>query len=358
MVLGPAFNASGDNQFQQALPGYAYQFPRDFYSHDDFRIEWWYYTGNLEGFDGRKFGYQLTFFRVGLEGAEKISNLSKWKVGQVYFAHMTVTDLKKMKFHFFERINRSGIENAGADSDRLRVWNENWRLTSQGDSHKLEAVDSSTGIHLLLTPVKNLVMHGQEGISKKGSGEGNASHYFSYTRMKTEGTVFIRGEEFKVTGTSWMDHEFSSNQLNRDLVGWNWFSIKLDNHSEIMLYQLRRKDGGTDPFSSGTLVHPDNTTRHLEREQFSISPTGSWTSPHTQTRYPAAWEIALDDWDTRLKIKPDLEDQELFHLRSISGSYWEGSVSVTGVFKGKTVAGTGYVELVGYQKPFKQELPD
>jgi len=344
--------------FRQALPGYQYQFPRDHFSHDDFRIEWWYYTGNLEDSGGKRFGYQVTFFRVGLKGAKKIANPSKWKVGQIYFAHMTVSDIAGGKFHFFERINRKGLINAGAESDRFLVWNEDWVLTGRGGAHRLKAIEAGTGVDLKLTPVKPMVLHGEKGISRKGEKEGNASHYFSYPRMQTTGKVFVEGKEYRVTGTSWMDREFSSDQLNPKLVGWDWFSLKLDNNTEIMLYQLRRKGGGVDPFSSGTLVSAGGVSRHLVNDAFSVEVTNEWTSDKTQTTYPAGWVVTLADSGTRLTVQPDLSDQELTHLRSISGSYWEGSVSIEGTFEGQPIKGKGYVELVGYQKPLKQELPE
>jgi predicted secreted hydrolase len=344
--------------FRPAEPGYAYEFPRDHFSHDDFRIEWWYYTGNLESAEGDRFGYQLTFFRVALEGTKKIANPSKWKIGQIYFAHMTVTDITGKKFHFFERINRKGLNNAGAKSDRLLVWNEDWVLTNRGKAHRLKALESGTGVDLKLIPVKDMMFHGKEGISRKGEREGNASHYFSYTQMRTTGKVFIQGKAYEVTGTSWMDREFSSDQLNPNLTGWDWFSLKLDNNTEIMLYQLRRKDGTVDSFSSGTLVTANSASRHLVKDDFSVEVTGDWTSKKTKITYPAGWVVSLADSDTRLKIQPDLDDQELSNLRSISGSYWEGSVSIEGTYEGRPVKGKGYVELVGYGKPLVQELPE
>ena len=361
MIASPAFGQESTQtspKFQAAVPGYIYQFPRDDFSHDNFRIEWWYYTGNLESEKGRRFGYQMTFFRVGLEGDKPIQNPSKWKVDHIYFAHMTVSDIQNEKFHFFERINRKGIKNSGAESDRFMIWNSDWNLSAVGDTQKIKALENDTGIELSLTPIKGRVFHGKNGISVKGSDKGNASHYFSYTRMKTEGSVYIKGEKFKVTGSSWMDREFSSNPLNPTLVGWDWFSLKLDNQTEIMLYQLRQKDGHIDSHSSGTFVGADQNYHHLTLDKFSISPKSSWTSKKTGTTYPATWEINLPESDTYLKISPDFPDQELYHLRSISGSYWEGSVSIEGRASGKPVTGKGYVELVGYEKALIQDLPD
>ena len=345
--------------FRQALPGYKYKFPRDFYSHDNFRIEWWYYTGNLKSEDeSRFFGYQLTFFRVALDGKNQISNPSQWKVDHIYFAHMTLTDITGEKFHYFERISRKGIGNAGADSNRLMVWNEDWFLTDKNNAHNLKAVELGTGIDLRLVPVKGVVVHGKNGISRKGSEQGNASHYFSYTHMKTTGTVFLKGRSFKVFGTSWMDREYSSNQLNKNLSGWDWFSIKLDNNVELMLYQLRRKTGEADPYSSGSIVLSDGRSRHIKKGDFTITPMGKWTSKKSNITYPAGWIIELPDSDTELTLLPDLPDQELYNLRSIYTSYWEGSVSIKGTVSGKKIKGKGYVELVGYGKALEQALPD
>ena len=352
-------NAEEPPEFSQALPGYTYQFPRDFYSHDDFRIEWWYYTGNLEEVGtSRPFGYQLTFFRVALDTVDSNPNSSKWKVSHIYFAHMTLSDIEGEEFHYFERINRKGIGNAGADSERLMVWNEDWSLKSEDEKHLLEAVESGTGFKLRLVPVKQLVFHGENGISKKGSDVGNASHYFSYTRMKTSGTVLIGGKTYKVLGTSWMDHEYSSNQLNDELSGWDWFSLKLDNQTELMLYQLRLKTGGIDSFSSGTLVSADGVARHLKQNEFIIKPLTQWKSKRSGITYPLGWELELPSLGIKLNLSPDLYDQELYNLRSISASYWEGSVTVDGTISGNPVKGKGYVELVGYGKPLMQDLPD
>ena len=345
--------------FSQVLPGYAYQFPKDFNSHDDFRVEWWYYTGNLEEIEtARPFGYQLTFFRVTLNNEGANPNQSQWKLGHVYFAHMTLTDIDGEKFYYFERINRKGVGNAGADADRLMVWNEDWFLEGKGKMHSLKAMESGTGIELQLVPEKKLVIHGNNGISKKGSEKGNASHYFSYTRMKTTGQIFVKGKAYNVIGSSWMDHEYSSNQLNDELVGWDWFSLKLDDKTELMLYLLRRKTGGVDSFSSGTFIAADGSSRHIKQEEFIVRPLSYWTSKKSGIVYPASWELKLPNFGIKLTLSPDLNEQELYDLRSISASYWEGSVSVEGTIRGDSIKGKGYVELVGYGKPLIQDLPE
>lgn len=357
-VLTTGFATAQPPPFQQALPGYSYHFPRDFYAHNDFKLEWWYYTGNLEDESGRPFGYQLTFFRVALDGAGKIQNPSRWKIENVYFAHMALSDIEANEFLFFERINRAGLGSAGAAPDRPLVWNEDWTLTQQEKRHRLKAMESGTGLDLSLVPLKDLVIHGESGVSVKSEAEGNASHYFSYTRMQTEGSIFIKGREYRVRGTSWMDHEFSSNPLAEGQIGWDWFSLKLDNQTEIMLYRIRLKNGGTEPRSSGTLVSPGGAGRHLRLSDFTIAATGKWTSPRTGTSYPSGWEVSLPNDQIYLQITPDMPAQELYELRSISGSYWEGSVTVSGRYGELPVKGKGYVELVGYDQALQTKLPE
>ena len=149
-----------------------------------------------------------------------------------------------------------------------------------------------------------------------------------------------------------MDHEFSCYQLNDNLIGWDWFSIKLDNQIDLMLYQLRNKNGGKDPNSSGTLISADGQSRHILDNEFSIIPIKFWTSPHTNATYPSSWTLTLPEGT--LKVTTDFPDQELYGLRSISGSYWEGSVTIKGKLQGQPVSGKGYVELVGYEKPLIQ----
>ena len=326
------------SSFRPALPGYEYRFPRDFYSHDEFRIEWWYYTGHLEDAAGRSFGYQLTFFRVALDGEGKVNNPSQWKIGHIYFAHMTLSDIENEKFYFFERINRAGLGQAGAESDQLKVWNEDWSLTENDKAHHLKAREGEVEFDLKLTPSKPLVIHGRDGVSQKGEASGNASHYFTFTRMWTEGQVTLKGKTYQVKGLSWMDHEFSSNQLNKEQIGWDWFSVQLDNDTELMLYQIRKKNGAIEKNSSGTWVDAGGRGTHLVFSEYFIQPEGQWVSQQSGTTYPAGWTLEVPKHGIRLKVTPEMANQELHHLRSISTSYWEGSVKVSGPVKGR-VAG-------------------
>jgi predicted secreted hydrolase len=346
------------SSFRPALPGYEYRFPRDLYSHDDFRIEWWYYTGHLEDAAGRSFGYQLTFFRVALDGKGKVNNPSQWKIGHIYFAHMTLSDIENEKFYFFERINRAGLGQAGAESDQLKVWNEDWSLTQNGKAHHLKAREGEVAFDLKLTPSKPIVFQGRDGVIQMGEAAGNAWQYFSFTRMRTEGQVILKGKTYRVKGLSWMDHEFSSSQLNKEQIGWDWFSVQLDNDTELMLYQIRKKNGAIEKNSSGTWVDAGGRGTHLVFSEYFIQPEGQWVSQQSGTTYPATWTLEVPKHGIRLKVTPEMANQELHNLRSISTSYWEGSVKVSGTVKGQPVTGKGYVELVGYTQPLKQELPE
>ena len=348
LFLGPPVQA---DQFEHALPGRVFSFPRDHFSHPEFRTEWWYYTGHLYPRDGRSYGYQLTFFRSALrrETLEK----SRWAASTLYFGHFALTDENKKVFRFRERISRGALGQAGARTDRLEVWIDDWRVTMEGSDHVLVARDPSMAIRLRLTPSKGPIIHGIDGVSQKAEGEGYASHYYSMTRMRTQGELTVDGEVLTADGLSWMDHEFMSNQLRDTQVGWDWFSIQLDHNTELMLYVIRHQDGRPDPYSSGTLIYPDGSSRHLRLKEFEIHVLGTWKSKATATSYPARWRIHAPHSDIDLMLNPTVPDQELTTQESTQITYWEGSVTVNGTYGGKPVVGVGYVELTGYAQPFE-----
>ena len=345
---------AGAQEFKRALPGRTFSFPRDHYSHPRFQIEWWYYTGHLRSRDGRSFGYQLTFFRTGLR--RERSELSKWALKSLYFAHFAVTDEDEKAFTFREKINRGALGQAGAAMDRLHVWVEDWSLKGDGEDHLLEARDPSMAIRFRLTPLRPPVVNGINGVSQKAEGEGYASHYYSMTRMKTRGELTINGRVLNVEGISWMDHEFGSSQLQSYQVGWDWFSIQLENNRELMLYVIRHRDGNPDPYSSGTLVYPDGTSRHIRLEEFEVRVLGTWKSRKTKARYPAKWNIRISRLEIDLTLTPTVPDQELITRESTRVTYWEGSVGVEGTYEGKLVSGVGYVELTGYAEPLGKRI--
>ncbi len=365
IVLGIAFAfisatvaADSPTEFTLAQPGYSYEFPHDHGSHDSYRTEWWYYTGNLTAKDGRPFGYQLTFFRRAMP-ADQIKTLpSKWSITQLYLAHFAVTDLSNRQFHFAEKISRAGLGKAGAEPNRLNVWIDQWRAESpQGnDHHLLTAWKKALGVQLELSPEKPLVVHGKDGISRKGEAAGQASHYYSFTRMATTGQLKIGKEIFDITGTTWMDHEFGSADLGKDLVGWDWFSLQLDNQTEVMLYRLRRDDGTADSVSSGTFIDREGKGHHLELSDISLEPLSEWTSPTSKARYPQKWKLTIPSQQLSLELIPRMAEQELTTKKSTQVTYWEGAIEVNGVAGEKKIKGHGYMELTGYAERFEKKL--
>ena len=345
--------------FRLAQEGYQYEFPRDHGSHDTFRTEWWYYTGHLQTAEGRRFGFELTFFRRAIAPDQIETRPSRWSVDQLYLAHLAITDVKEQRFYFQDRISRAGLGKAGADATRLRVWLDQWRAESSGetgDQQKLEAKADGVALSLTLDPAKPLVVHGERGISKKGAAAGQASHYYSFTNLTTAGSVTIGTETYHVTGTSWMDHEFGSADLGADLAGWDWFSIQLADNRELMVYRLRHADGSSDAASSGTLVFADGRTQHLSASDIQLTPLDTWTSPASKATYPHRWQVSIPSLELSLKLTPLLADQELRTTRSTQVTYWEGAVAVEGTERGQAIKGQGYVELTGYAERIEKKL--
>jgi predicted secreted hydrolase len=357
-LLASQHSAESDG-FRVAEPGYVYEFPRDHGSHDDFRTEWWYYTGHLTAQNGRRFGFQLTFFRRGMPAGQVRTLPSRWSIRQLYLAHFAVSDIKGDRFRFSEKMSREGLGKAGADSGRLHVWTDRWMAEAASDeplNHHLTAEQDGLAVDLTLHPLKPPVSHGAEGISRKGKEPGQASHYYSLTRLATEGRLTIDGETYQVTGTSWMDHEFGSADLSEDLAGWDWFSLQLADGSDIMIYHLRRADGALDSASSGTVIDRDGGTRSLGQRDVEIAVLGYWTSPRSGARYPAGWMMTSPALQLSLEITPLMADQELATGRSTQVTYWEGAVQVSGTAWGRGVTGQGYVELTGYAERFTERL--
>ena len=316
-----------------------FKFPQDLGSHPEYQTEWWYYTGNLVDSSGRDFGYQLTFFRRALSSYE-VDRESKWASNQIYFAHFALSDIENGEFYSSERWSRSALGLAGAESDPFRVWIDNWSIEGEGDNFKLKANDGPVSIELTMKSMKPIVLQGDKGLSQKSGEPGNASYYFSQTRIDTSGSILIDGSEFIVRGLSWLDREWSTSALGENQEGWDWFSIQLNDGREIMLYQLRLKDGGIDPFSSGSIVNKNGDLTPLKAADFEIEILDTWKSSKTGIDYPSKWRIFIPKHDIELNVVPLLQDQELLH----SFIYWEGAVKISG----EGFSGKGYVELTGY----------
>ena len=321
-------------------------FPADHGPHNDFQTEWWYYTGNLQTSDGRHFGYQLTFFRRALvPPSQRSDRPSAWAADQAYMAHFALTDVAGKRFQSFERFARGAAELAGAQADPFTVWLEDWSIVqTEPEVYHLRAAQNDVTLDLTLRDLKGPVLQGDRGYSQKGPERGNASYYYSLTRLDSSGTVRIGDAAYQVSGLSWMDHEFSTSYLTEGQIGWDWFALQLDDGSELMLFQIRRADGSVEPLASGTFVAPDGSTRWLKRDDLSIVAGSTWRSPHTGATYPAAWRVQIPSLDLTLDIRPYLADQEL----QVSFRYWEGAVQLSGQRSGQAVRGSGYIEMTGY----------
>jgi len=346
-VLLSVFLIATGFTYQLALPGRKLTFPPDHYSHPDFKTEWWYYTGHLETESGKKYGYQVTFFRFGVRDRQKETKEPPL-FNELYMAHFALSDIAAKKFRFRERINRGYNDKAGAATDRYLVWNEDWKVEGDEKTHAIQVNDRETRLRLSLKSLKPPALHGQNGLSQKGEGEGRASYYYSLTRMQTEGELILDGKKEKVRGLSWMDHEFGSNQLREDQVGWDWFSIQLDNQTELMLYLMRRKDGSVDPYSSGTLVSANGATKHLNLTDYRVEVLERWKSPASGANYPMKWKVTIPGEKIELEIIPEFANQELITNRSTRVTYWEGAVKIQGMIQSKLITGQGYVEMTGY----------
>jgi predicted secreted hydrolase len=344
LALGLASLAGG---WQPAMPGWGYDFPRDHHSHEMFRTEWWYFTGNLTGSGGRRFGYELTFFRQGIRPPnERTGTTSRFIVDDLKFAHFTVTDETGKNFLFFDKASRGSFGDAGFDEGKKLAWIDGWTLGMNADgSFDLSAKAPEAQIQLHLAPQKPPVIHGTDGISRKAKGEGHASHYYSITRLATTGSVQAGRQTYGVTGESWFDHEWATNQLAPGQAGWNWISAQFDDQTELMLYEMRLTNGGIDPVSSGTFVRPDGSSIPLTSADFKMTPTAFWRSAATKANYPIAWRIEVPKVQLDFVIRPILSNQELVFTPLI---YWEGAFEIVDTRSRQSSHGHGYLELTGY----------
>ena len=247
---------------------------------------------------------------------------------------------------------------AGADQTNTQtdLFIQNWRLRITPHRHHLTVSAEDFSFTLAATPLKPPILHGESGYSRKGSTPERASCYYSFTRLKTEGTLTIRGKPTSVSGISWMDHEFSTAPLESGIVGWDWFSLQLSDQTEVMIYLLRKKDGTLSPASSGTYVDVDNNSRHLRIHDLNVKVLGTWKSTHSDAVYPSGWHIKTALLSMELTVFPQFKDQEMLTSMTTGVTYWEGSVSVTGTKNRKSIRGQGYVELTGYAKPMDSPM--
>jgi predicted secreted hydrolase len=363
LAVLPAGGDADTRDLFKAITGPCHlRFPEDHGPHCDYRTEWWYYTGNVESSGGRSYAYQLTIFRYQTsptgETAQWPDPASAWRTNQFYVLHAAVSDIQGNVHLQAEAAARGALALAGAQyrQERTTIFVKSASIEIGPSGHKLQAVAPDFSFSLELEPLKPPVRHGREGYTRKGTAPKNASCYYSFTRMLTNGTLSIDGKKMAVTGLSWMDHEFSTAPLQSDLVGWDWFSLQFDNHSELMLYFLRYADGRYHPVSAGTLVDPLGNAVSLTYADVQIKALQTWYSPYSKAAYPSAWQLSVPKLGMQINIHAQMANQEMRTYRTTGVIYWEGSVTVQGQSNGQAVKGKGYVELTGYAAPFRAPL--
>jgi predicted secreted hydrolase len=432
--LAEAMGGTDTVGYARALQPRPFVFPEDHGPHPEYRTEWWYVTANLEGEDGRRFGTQFTLFRsalapepsgaergdgmtgspdpsmvgdgmaeeavgraagdgmTGVAGAdamadEMASRGSGWATRQVHMGHFALTDVEGGAFYEAERFTRVANGLAGGTVDPLRIWMDGWSFSGGGSASEVDpsagavfpftvqAQENGVSIDLTLEPAKRHVLQGDRGLSQKGREPGNASFYYSFTRLEARGVVEVDGQTHTVDGTAWLDREWSTSALSDGQEGWDWFAIQLSDGRDLMVYRLRGPDDTTDPMSEGVIVSPDGSSRRLTRDDFQVTATDRWTSPLDGSVYPSGWEVSVPSEELRLLVEPVLEDQEL----NVTVRYWEGAVDVREITDEDELAragavddrerpgtaeadgpltGWGYVELTGYSAPVTGRIPE
>ena len=340
--------------FDRVLAPRPFHFPADHGPHPNFRDEWWYVTGNLEGPDGRRFGFQITFFRHGIRRGKR-PGASHWAGQDAWMAHFALTDVANQRYQSFQRISREAIGLAGAKAQPFRVWLDDWVLeASKADPEQwhFRALQDGIALDLMLVPGKAPVLQGDHGLSQKSAEPGNASYYYSMTRMHAEGHVSLEGKDLPVSGLAWLDREWSTSMLAPDQAGWDWFSLQLDSGEDLMYFRMRRKNGEEDPLSSGALIAQDGTSQHVTQADVRLASISKWKSPKGY-HYPSGWTLWVQPLGRELMIQPVLADQEFRH----DATYWEGAVDVKDPQSGQPL-GRGYVELTGYAPDAPKKTPE
>ncbi len=343
-------------EWRAAEPDYSWSFPNDHWAHSGYKTEWWYVTGIVADTNdpSHRFGYQFTFFRIGL-APDTLAYESAWATRSLIMGHASISDLATETHVFSEVLYRptGSLGGFGIVGDSLIAWSRSpygtdglWTLTWNGDAFDFAMRDDAQGIAFAFstTPTKPLIFQGPNGYSRKGEGLTAASLYYSFTRLATAGTVCIGDNVFPVRGESWMDKEFGSNQLAEDQVGWDWFSLRLDDGRELMLYLLR-SDDATD-YARGTIVGPEGDARYLDGSEWELSVTRRWRSHETGAEYPMGWQLTVPMLDLDVAVVPLLDTQENVSALVPGLFYWEGAVEVR--TRNGSRMGEGYVELTGY----------
>lgn len=338
--------------FRRALEPPQWSFPRDHGAHPEFRTEWWYWTGNLRGEDGGEYGFQLVFFQQAVASAmaQRSSGLA---ARHVVLAHAALTDVREGTFHHAERLARAAGGLAGAAGPAagvpFQVHCEDWVARAESDAElfplRLRVAEPEFAYELVLDQAEAIVAQGEQGLSRKGGEPGNASIYYSIPRMRVQGSVRSGARSVAVSGSAWLDREWSTSSLAEGQVGWDWFSLQLDGGEELMWYQLRRADGSVDAWSKGSFVHADGRVEVLAPAQVRLVAGERWVPRDGTAGYPVHWQVQVPHLGLDLEVGAKLPHQE---LRTVV-RYWEGCVAVRGTRASQAVRGEGYLEMTGYE---------
>ena len=338
--------------YAKALHPISIQLKRDMGLHPEFRAEWWYHTGHLRSSQGRRFAYELSLARYSQSDDKTAAQSSSaWATRQAYLGMFCLTDLDLGKFYCYERHARAAMGLAGVQSHPLRIWVDSWSATSQadaGDSWRLQAENQGNSINFQLAKGRGPLLHGDRGLSLKSDRPGNASYYFSLSRIPTRGTIVLDGERFEVEGQSWLDREWMTSKLEEHQAGWDWISVNLSDGRDLVCYQIRHHDGTVDSHSAGILVEPDGRQISLSASDFQLIPSQYWKSQADKSEiveYPLTWKVVVKSAGIELEVKAAVADQE----KRLSMRYWEGASMATGSSRGKSVEGTGFLEMTGYK---------
>jgi predicted secreted hydrolase len=360
VILIGTGQASTPDGFSVPEEGHQFSFPRDYGSHDDFKIEWWYITGHLFTKKGKRFGFEATFFRTAVKPPIKKreeNDAIDFDDRTLFLADMTLLEVKKKKFLYQRRYNRRGWD-ASASAKRLDLHNGNWSLVMT-DPVKISlsgSIRAEAALQLNLTPLKPLVIFGRNAVSKKGEDRNACSYYMTFPRLQVTGTLCYQDQKQEVHGEAWMDHEISSSQLGSQQIGWDWASLQLNDGREIMVYRMRHSDGTQDPFSTLTWIDSQGKLISYSAKEFSIEPLYFWKSSITNASYPVSMRLHTIDPATQKKVTfllvPLSEDQEL--VGNIALSYWEGACRILN--EEHREVGSAFLELTGYNNKFQKSL--
>jgi len=331
------------SDYAPVRPGVVLAFPADHGAHPGFRTEWWYATGWLKTKGGEDLGFQITFFRT-RTGADP-ANPSRFTPHQILFAHAALSDPRHGKLRHAQRLARAGFGLAEAGTSDMALTLDDWSMQRHADGRIHGRVGGEDfALDLTMQPTQPVLRQGQAGYSQKGPDPSEASHYYTLPQLRISGTLMRGGKSEAVTGTGWLDREWSSTLMNKNASGWDWLGLNMDDGSALTLFRMRHKDGHA-LWAGGSLRDAKGRLTILKPEDVRFLPGRKWRSSRTGTRYPVApvIEVRLPSGVRRLPVTPLMDDQELDSRKGGGPVYWEGAVTVPG--------GRGYLEMTGYLTP-------